>query len=299
MHVDPVAHPLLLSESSFTPKEQREKLMELVLEKFSSPAFFISKEATLSAYASGRATALIVDCGADMTTVTPVHDGYVLQKSILRSNIAGNRLTELVHNAVLSRLSYSVRNKWEITPLIRSHVTTTFHNYQVWEVVNDIKECSCYVAESANVVTQIQSNPTYELPDGTPLQLETDRFRIPEIFFTPQSQQGGGYTQTIPQMITTCIANCDAELRRELYNAVVVTGGTSLFNGFTTRLSKEIEVPQLYPLKTIIPTDTTERRYSSWIGGSILGSLGTFHQMWISKQEYEEVGKELVHKRCP
>jgi len=100
-------------------------------------------------------------------------------------------------------------------------------------------------------------------------------------------------------MVASCISNCDADLRKELYSSVVVTGGTTLLNGFTARLTKEIEVPQTYALKTIVPTDTSERRYSSWIGGSILGSLGTFHQMWIGKQEYDETGKDIVHRRCP
>ena len=41
-----------------------------------------------------------------------------------------------------------------------------------------------------------------------------------------------------------------------------------------------------------------ERKYSVWIGGSILASLSTFQQMWISKQEYDESGPSIVHRKC-
>ncbi|KAF9107302.1 hypothetical protein BGX27_008787 [Mortierella sp. AM989] len=39
-----------------------------------------------------------------------------------------------------------------------------------------------------------------------------------------------------------------------------------------------------------------ERKYSVWIGGSILASLSTFQQMWISKMEYDESGPSIVHR---
>lgn len=308
LHIDPQTQPFLLSESSFTPKDQREKFMELLFEKFNVPAYFVSKEATLSAYASGRSTALIVDCGADMSVVSAVHDGYVLQKSIMRSPIAGNRLTELVQNSVQARMQEGLRprylfakkkgrTKFDVVPIQRAHATQSYHQYQIWQVLNDIKESVCYVSDTTNSSTTMAGQ--YELPDGTPLYLDTDRPRIPESLFTPQPQLAGGVTQTLPQMVNACLANCDTDLRRELYGSLVITGGTTLFNGFTSRLTKEIEVPQIFNLKTIVPTDAAERRFSTWIGGSILGSLGSFQQMWISKKEYEESGKELVHKRCP
>jgi len=162
--------------------------------------------------------------------------------------------------------------------------------------LNDIKDTVCFVSDSTNNTTTAS---TYELPDGSIMHLDSDRSRIPEALFTPQPLPGGGLSQTIPQMISSCVNNCDTDLRKDLFGSVVVTGGSTLFAGFTSRLSKEIDVPQLYNLKTIIPTDSAERRFSTWIGGSILGTLGTFQQMWISKKEYEEYGKELVHKRCP
>ena len=54
-------------------------------------------------------------------------------------------------------------------------------------------------------------------------------------------------------------------------------------------------VPAGMKVKVIAPP---ERKYSVWIGGSILGSLSTFHDMWITKEEYDESGPAIVHRKC-
>ncbi|NXM60438.1 ACL6B protein, partial [Illadopsis cleaveri] len=86
-----------------------------------------------------------------------------------------------------------------------------------------------------------------------------------------------------------------------LYGSVIVTGGNTLLQGFTDRLNRELaqKTPPSMRLKLIASNSTMERRFSPWIGGSILASLGTFQQMWISKQEYEEGGKQCVERKCP
>ena len=49
----------------------------------------------------------------------------------------------------------------------------------------------------------------------------------------------------------------------------------------------------------VCPISTVERRFSVWIGGSILASLGSFQQMWMSKAEYQEHGAGLINKKAP
>lgn len=58
------------------------------------PALFVAKNGVLSSFAAGKATSLVVDCGAQVSVVCPVHDGYVLQKALFRNVVAGERLTE-------------------------------------------------------------------------------------------------------------------------------------------------------------------------------------------------------------
>jgi len=90
---------------------------------------------------------------------------------------------------------------------------------------------------------------------------------------------------------------CDVDIRKDLYSNIVLSGGSTMYPGISERMQKEIIslAPSSMKIKIIAPA---ERKYSVWIGGSILASLTTFQQMWISKQEYDESGAPIVHRKC-
>ena len=90
---------------------------------------------------------------------------------------------------------------------------------------------------------------------------------------------------------------CDIDIRKDLYANVVLSGGTTMFQGIGERMTKELTAlaPSTMKIKVVAPP---ERKYSVWIGGSILSSLSTFQQMWISKGEYDESGPTIVHRKC-
>jgi len=134
----------------------------------------------------------------------------------------------------------------------------------------------------------------YELPDGTTLHLDAECVYLPDQMFKLQEDNLG-----IHQMIMNSINGCDTDIKKELYNGIVVTGGNTLFPGFVDRLNRNINTPNMYKLKLIASNDSSERKFSSWTGGSILGSLGSMHAMWVSKAEFEEFGPAIVEKKCP
>ncbi len=90
---------------------------------------------------------------------------------------------------------------------------------------------------------------------------------------------------------------CDVDIRKGLYENIVLSSSTTMFPGFADRMKKEIT--SLAPSSLNVKIDAPpEREYSAWIGGSILGSMATFQSMWISKQEYDESGPSIVHRKC-
>jgi len=139
----------------------------------------------------------------------------------------------------------------------------------------------------------------YEFPNGYNTDFGEERYCIPEALFNPSVLKGvqPNSMLDVVHLITSSINMCDAELRSGLFSNIMVVGGNSLLVGFIDRLTNEFNRLN-YKTKISAPLTVAERRFSSWIGGSILGSLGTFHQMWISKQEYEETGKFIVDKKC-
>eukprot|EP00741_Cyanophora_paradoxa_P017293 tig00020961_g16703.t1 len=331
LQINTEEHPLLIAEPSFNTKAAREKLCQLIFEKYKPPAIFVAKTAVLSAYASGRATGLVLDSGAGVTCAVPVHEGYVLQKHIVKSFVGGEALTEVMQRCIERkapiRPPYSFVKKakgdlFEVKDVEAEKIAKTTASYRSFVLQNtarDAKESICRVAEAAFAPAENVNLPglQFELPEGRSVEIALDRFLVPELMFQPAliacpefgpevsalAAQGPWPTAaSLPKMIVDSISRCDTDIKKDLYANVVLTGGNTAFPQFSERLQRDLSdaAPGQAKVKVIAPAaNTGERKYAAFIGGSILASLGSFQQMWMSKQEYEESGPALLEKKCP
>lgn len=145
----------------------------------------------------------------------------------------------------------------------------------------------------------VEGNVDYTLPDGNVLTLsEKDGYQIANCLFTTKADCDW---QSLPDLMYNCITASDVDLRRDLFGAVVVTGGSSMIGGVVERLTRELSLltPQAYKLRLHAFPNATERLCGPWIGGSIVSSLSTFQQAWVSKAEYDELGAHGALRKCP
>eukprot|EP00747_Dinoflagellata_sp_TGD_P179675 gnl/TRDRNA2_/TRDRNA2_30870_c0_seq1.p1 gnl/TRDRNA2_/TRDRNA2_30870_c0~~gnl/TRDRNA2_/TRDRNA2_30870_c0_seq1.p1 ORF type:complete len:388 (-),score=65.87 gnl/TRDRNA2_/TRDRNA2_30870_c0_seq1:78-1196(-) len=277
LRVAPEEHPVLLTEAPLNPKVNRERLVEVFFEKFSVPAMYVAIQGVLSLYASGRTTGLALDVGDGLAHTVPVFDGYAFPHGILRLELAGRELTEFMVQELSQR---------------GCKLQTTAER----EIAREVKDKLSYVAIDYEAELRANRRPRpYELPDGTQIFVGDEAFRVPEVLFRPSllGRDGVG----VHEFVSQSVAQCDIDVRRELYGNIVLSGGTTMTSGFVDRFSKELSslTPASSKGKVVAPP---ERKYSPWIGGSVLSALSTFRGLWITRQEYAEVGAAVGHQRC-
>lgn len=280
LKVPPEEYAILLTEAVLNPKANRERMAQIIFETFDAPATYVAVQAILVVYASGRNTALVLDIGDGVAHTVPVTDGYTLPHTIQRVNLAGRDLSEY-----LARI-FSERG-------------FDFSSSSERDIVRDIKEKNCYVAldfekELLDFQLGAIQEAAYELPDGNIVSIGTERFRCPEVLFNPSLI--GMEAPGMHEIVYKTVQLSPIDVRRMFWTNIVLSGGSTMFPGFKERLQVEIEslVLETTLIRIVAPP---ERKYSAWIGGSILSSLSTFHSSWTTREQYEEHGPSLVHNK--
>lgn len=269
-------HPVLLTEAPLNPRKNRERAAEVFFETFNVPALFISMQAVLSLYATGRTTGVVLDSGDGVTHAVPIYEGFAMPHSIMRIDIAGRDVSRFLR-LYLRKEGYD------------------FHSSSEFEIVKAIKERACYLSINPQKDETLETEKAqYYLPDGSTIEIGPSRFRAPELLFRPDLI--GEESEGIHEVLVFAIQKSDMDLRRTLFSNIVLSGGSTLFKGFGDRLLSEVKklAPKDVKIRISAPQ---ERLYSTWIGGSILASLDTFKKMWVSKKEYEEDGARSIHRK--
>ena len=244
---------------------------------------FIGVSSILGIYSAGRTTGVVLDSGENISNFVPIYEGYSFPHAIIKVNLGGRDLTDYLIRLLTEK-------RYNIDTLARINL------------VNDMKEKQCYVAYDfdAEMRDTNQNNffeNKYVMPDGEEINIEYERLRCPEALFKPnliEKQMNG-----IHELCFSSIQKSDMEIRKDMYSNIVLNGGNTMFQGLPERLMKEIQrlTPGASSNKVRVIA-LPERKYGTWIGGSILSSLSNFQCMWITKAEYNEIGKIIVHKRC-
>ncbi|XP_022096737.1 actin-like [Acanthaster planci] len=228
LRVAPEEHPVLLTEAPLNPKANREKMAQIMFETFKAPAIYVAMQPVLSLYASGRTTGLVCESGYRASHAVPVRDGYAVTDAILSVDYGGFNLTSCLLK-ILTESGFNL-NTWLDLDVISGYI-----------------ERSCYVAldfdqEMQKEMPDVSPEHSYELINGEVITLRNERFRCPEALFQPAFLPYGDSQPGLHQLAHDSIEKCGAEHAKDLYAAVVLAGGSTLFTGFAERLEKELTI---------------------------------------------------------
>ena len=252
--------------------------LQVMFETFDVPSMFTVNQGVLSLLASGRTTGLVIDSGHSVSHAIPIHQGRVIHDAAMRFDLAGQDITELLIR-ILQERGYSF--------------TTTAERM----MVRDMKEKLAYVAlnyddELKNASTNPSLEKHYEpCCDGSFYRVVDERFRCMEVLFNPILI--GSKRQGFHDVAYSSIMRCEADMREELTSNIVLCGGTTCCPGFAQRMQKEIQqlAPQSMKVEVVDPPG---RLYTTWMGGCQFVE----NVDWITKEEYDEYGPSIVHKKC-
>jgi len=305
-----------------------------MFEKLQVPSLFLAKDAVLDCYACGRSTGLVVDIGSSGTVLTPVADGWVESKGVIRS-VVGGRVMDALALELLGKMSLPPQT---LSPRLHqgSDVHASYDALLRLEIGRRFKEAACRTADAAlaqgDNEARLSAFPTlsHQLPDGTVVNAGIERFLLPELCFDPSpladgilaaGRNGSGVLDALgllptrdgappcntdlglPRLICDSTLRCEADFQHSMTNNIVVCGGGSAFEGLPERIKAEVERivhanAPTWKIKAVAPA-VGERALCAWLGGSILASLGSFSELTMIRAEYQEHGAVLVERKCP
>jgi actin-related protein 3 len=309
MRCEPDEHYVMLTEPPMNPPENREYTAEIMFETFNVPGLYIAVQAVLALAASWSKkdaqrslTGTVVDSGDGVTHVIPVADGYVIGSAIKHIPLAGKSVTHFIQQLM--------RDRKEPIPAEDS-----------FEVARTVKEMYSYVCpDLVKEYGKYDTNPEkyFKSFEGThkgtgknwTCDVGYERFLGPEVFFNPEIFSGD-YITPLPDVVDESILKCPIDVRRGLYNNIVLSGGTTMFKDFGRRLQRDIKrnvdkrmkmnFERLTKMKVAVNANTasaidvnvvnhSRQRYAVWFGGSMLASTGQFYNLCVTKAQYDEEG---------
>ncbi|KRY72899.1 Actin-like protein 6A, partial [Trichinella pseudospiralis] len=305
---DSCEHNVFFTEPPWNTHENRKKIAEMMFETFDIPAIYFYKNAALAAFANGRTTGLVVDCGATHTSVIPVREGYCLQKGLISTPFGGDSVSALCAELMEKRQIKVTLPKEEVDkPFISKDFVEGLNSFAHWKNVENFKRNVLAIRSGEQPWCDVENTEKVDfdfLGSGTH-SFGIERFQLGENMFSfPVSGATSALavrTGGIWGSLKTSFGKVPSEWRQSLSNAIIITGGNSSIQGLDDRLLYELNKKKLRStkLKVCIPPPQFCRSYSAFVGASLITRLDVMENLWLHRRDYEEFGPLLLMHKCP
>lgn len=290
LDVHPNEHPMVFCEPHIHPKLSRERITQILFEKFTLPGLYFQSHGVLALYSTGKTSGCVFDSGHCLSHVVPVLDGFAQVQNVARISMAGRDITNYLKNLLSDQLgSHSAG----ATPAGSSISPVDVCIARAKEKFGYI--ATNYDQELSSCSQDGSLDKTFELPDGNQITLGSERFKCAEAIFQPALM--GKHMCSAHECIYTAISQCNYFIRDDLFGNVVISGGNMAFPGICDRMT--LELAALAPSSIKVNVEASDsRKHAVWLGGSQLASIQMFPQMWVSKSEYDESGPSIMNRKC-
>ncbi|QPG73867.1 hypothetical protein FOA43_001182 [Brettanomyces nanus] len=324
--------PLVIAENAWSTQKSKSKALEVAFEELEVPIFSLLKRQVCTAYSLSKpAAVVVVDIDDDMVAVTPISNGKVLSKGIVRSKYGGKFLNMFAMNFIRSKLVVgkspdSVEKALIPREFADTSMTETFQKYQITKSLQDFKECILCASmlkldpTQTDITRENQLGMThgsgpmefkdYELSNRFSIRnIGTEQYKLAEPIFRPfeyaralDNARALGVppdAQGIGNLIFSSMKSLGGtgEMYVNLLNNIVLTGKSSFIPMMEQRVIQDLRMYiQEYSISTYLAPDVIDRNSDTWVGANILtsSSVGDFDHLFVSREDYQENGENYA-----
>lgn len=279
LKVDPSEHKVIMTMPHASGPQEKEELVELLLDHFQVEACYLQEQAVLAMYSYSAISGIVVDIG-DHIDIFPVEEGCMIEAGVTRLPYGGRQITD-AFTRMLTETGLRLFSEVEsyLSRAIKEKVSFVAKRE---EVEDEIPDCAMVV-----------NLETYSIPDGTrEVAVDAARYRCTEGLFRPSLW--GKDHPGIHQLTVKAIMACSIDMRKQMCRNIYLSGGGSMSPGLAERL--QAEVSELVPFSQVQVHAGEERYYAAFIGASVVASLPMFNEMFVTKEEWDDLGPEALQK---
>ncbi len=305
-------HPVMLTEPTNAEPAARQRTAEFMFEELGVPALCVAHCAELVAVSLGTATALVLELGGEACTAAVVAEGSVVMRSVQRSPLGGVNVARTLLKAASRRPELGTSGLLPVCAL-RSRCDVSYRVMREHEMARGLLESVGRCVESRQASVQLRKSGSarvppaeYVLPDGRTLELSQEGVAVAEHLFNEHPVDAGALLP-LPTLVLNAISSVEGDMHKELLRHVILTGGLTCMPGLPERLEDELRaaagksavqtIVNHAHRVTLMNANAHDRRHGAWLGGSVLGSLGSHYEIWMSRAEYEEHGSPLISRK--
>ena len=269
------SHPILITEPIHNPVFNRENISQILFEKFLINKIFFASQPVLSLFSTSNTTGAILESGEAVTQSCVIYEGFAIKNSFERCDYGGKDVTNYLED-ILKKMGFFFETSAEKL------------------IIKEIKEKYCLAISESILKNSEYEKENHFLPDGNVIKLGIEKILPPKILFNPEII--GLEYPGFPEIIFNSINNADIELRKKLYENILLSGGNMAIKGMGDKIFNEMKniVNPNMKIKINVPKNP---QLLSWIGGAIISDMEIFKKMWINKTEYEEKGNSILHEK--